>query len=284
MKKLLITGSSGLLGLHLLKNLKKYKYKIYRFKRTKNRNLANNKFCYNYLKKNNFYAIINLSAITDIDFCEKNKFLSKKVNFLLVKNLCKAIKKQNLSTYLIQLSTDQFYNNFKKNNEKIKICKNYYTRTKLLAEKECLKINSIVLRTNFSGRSLNSERNSFSDWIYKSLKKKKLIYLSEDIKFSPLSIKSLCNLINMILNKKIKGKYNIGSKNGYSKYKFGIKFAKKLNLDTKLIQKVSYKNIKFFAKRNKDMRMIVKKFQKDFNYKLPNLDNEILKIISEYKN
>tara|TARA_B100001123_G_C14930985_1_gene875732 strand:- start:518 stop:784 length:267 start_codon:yes stop_codon:yes gene_type:complete len=88
----------------------------------------------------------------------------------------------------------------------------------------------------------------------------------------------------MILNKKIKGKYNIGSKNGYSKYKFGIKFAKKLNLDTKLIQKVSYKNIKFFAKRNKDMRMIVKKFQKDFNYKLPNLDNEILKIISEYKN
>ena len=57
-----------------------------------------------------------------------------------------------------------------------------------------------------------------------------------------------------------------------------------LERSKELIQKVSYKNIKFFAKRNKDMRMIVKKFQKDFNYKLPNLDNEILKIISEYKN
>ena len=120
----------------------------------------------------------------------------------------------------------------------------------------------IVLRTNFSGKSLNSKRNSFSDWIYKNLKNKKVINLADDIQFSPLSIKSLCDILNTILIRRINGKYNIGSKIGFSKYKFAIKFAEILNLDQKLIKKVTYNDINFFAKRNKDMRMKVSKFEK----------------------
>jgi len=81
----------------------------------------------------------------------------------------------------------------------------------------------------------------------------------------------------------VNGKYNIGSKKGFSKYKFAIKFAKILNLDQKLIKKVTYNDINFFAKRNKDMRMKVNKFEKQFNYLLPNLNNEIKKIAYEYK-
>ena len=107
--------------------------------------------------------------------------------------------------------------------------------------------------------------------------------MADDIQFSPLSIKSLCDILNTILVRRIDGKYNIGSKIGFSKYKFGIKFAKKLNLDLKLINKVTYKDINFFAKRNKDMRMKVNKFEKKFNIYLPNLDNEIKKIAFEYK-
>ena len=283
MNQILITGSSGLLGLRLIKYFRKKKWSIKKFKRNKKNDLSNFHFCNKYLSKSKFDAIINLSAITDIDYCEKNKLFSKKVNYQIVRNICKVVKNKKLNTYLIQVSTDQFYNNLKKNKESNNNCKNFYTKTKLLAEKECEKIDSIVLRTNFSGKSLNSKRNSFSDWIYKNLKNKKVINLADDIQFSPLSIKSLCDILNTILIRRINGKYNIGSKIGFSKYKFGIKFAKKLNLDLKLINKVTYKDINFFAKRNKDMRMKVNKFEKKFNIYLPNLDNEIKKIAFEYK-
>ena len=55
-------------------------------------------------------------------------------------------------------------------------------------------------------------------------------------------------------------------------------------LNKNLIIKSEYQNIRFFAKRNKDMRMKVSKFEKKFNVLLPNLDNEIKKISLEYKN
>ena len=198
-------------------------------------------------------------------------------------NICKVIKENNLNTHLIQISTDQFYDNFKTNNENNNNFKNFYTKTKLLAENECKKINSTILRTNFSGKSLNKKRNSFSDWIFKSLQNKKIINLANDIQFSPLSIKSLCDVLNIVLIKRVNGKYNIGSKKGFSKYKFAIKFAKILKLDQKLIKKVTYNDIKFFAKRNKDMRMKVNKFEKKFDHLLPNLNDEVKKIAYEYK-
>ena len=118
-------------------------------------------FCLEFLKKNKFDVIINLSAITDIDFCEKNKKIAKNVNFKIVKNICESIKKNKLDTFLIHLSTDQFYYKFKKNNEELKTYKNFYCKTKLLSEFECLKINSAILRTNFIGKSLKKNRLSF---------------------------------------------------------------------------------------------------------------------------
>ena len=56
-----------------------------------------------------------------------------------------------------------------------------------------------------------------------------------------------------------------------------------MKLDTKNIIKVKYKDINFFARRNKDMRMKVIKFEKKFNYKFNSLDFELEEIVSEYK-
>ncbi len=283
MKKILITGSSGLFGLHLQKFLKKRNFKVSTFKRSEKKKLDSLIYCSKFLKKNNFDIIINLSAITDIDFCEKKRKFAKEINFKIVKNICFSIKENNLNTFLIQFSTDQFYFSIKKNFEKIKTYKNFYSYTKLLAEKECAKINSIVLRTNFTGKSLTKKRKSFSDWIFYSLKNEKNIKLASDILFSPLSINSLCLVILRIINKKYKGVFNVGSKKGFSKYEFAIKFAKKLNLNTNLIDEIKLKDLKFKADRNRDMRMNLKKFEKKFNYEFDTLDQELDKVVSYYK-
>ena len=283
MEKILITGSNGLLGKHLLKSLNKKNYKVVKFKRKNNLNLTDYNFCKKFLNNNRFNYIINLSAITDIDLCEKNKKFAKDINYKIVKNICTNIADYKLNTFLIQFSTDQFYSKYKKNFENVSNCKNFYTKTKLLAEKECSKVNAIVLRTNFFGKSLTKNRISFTDWIFYNLKRKKKINVADDIMFSPLSIFTICKLINKIIKHKYKGVFNIGSKNGYSKYEFAIKFAKKLDLNVNLIIRVKCKDIKFFAKRNKDMRMKTSKFEKKFIHNFKDLDFEIKKVISEYK-
>ena len=283
MQKILITGSTGLLGSYLSKYLKNQKFKITKFRRKGLSKLSNIHFCEKYFKKNNYDKIINLSAITNIDYCEKNKLIAKEVNYTLIKNICNVLKKLKRKTHIIQLSTDQFYDSFKTNTENKKKCVNYYAKTKLMAERVCLKNNCTILRTNFVGKSLALGRASFSDWIYYSIKNKKFINLASDIMFSPLSIKTLSEIIVIIIKKPIKGLYNVGSIRGLSKLNFAKKFSKKVGLNINYICPVTYKKIKFFAKRNKDMRMKVKKFEKKFNFKLNSLNFELAQIASEYK-
>ena len=174
------------------------------------------------------------------------------------------------------------YSNEKINNEKSSKIKNYYTLSKIKSEKLAMRVNAIVLRTNFFGKSLTKKRISFSDWIYNSIKNNKKIYLAEDIYFSPISIDRLIKIILKLLNSNNIGIYNIGSKNGFSKYYFAILFAKFLKIKDPKIIKIKKNNLKFYAKRNNDMRMKVVKFENNFNVKLPTLFSEIKKITQYY--
>jgi dTDP-4-dehydrorhamnose reductase len=282
MEKALIIGSSGLLGKHLCIFLKK-KFIVTRFERSKKKNFLNNKFCHTFFNKKKFNVIVFLNAITDIDYCEKNKKEALNVNYKIVKNVVNCSNSLNLSTFFLFISTDQFYNKFKKNNEKNNKIFNFYAKTKLLTEIYLQNKNSCILRTNFFGRSLNKLRFSFSDFIINNLKKNKKIYLTDDILFSPVSIKYLCKIICLLCVKKITGKYNLGSRGGFSKYKFGLLLAKQLKLNTKQIEKTSYKELNFSARRPKDMRMKLGKLNKKLKIKSVTLVDEIKKVIHEYK-
>ncbi len=280
-KNIFITGSSGLLGTSLKKKLLEKKIKFKTFKRKKLKKYDQFYFS-NFFNKNKFTHIINLAAYTDVDGCEKNKKNCDAVNVKLVKNICEGIKLCNFKIKLIHFSTDQMYSNKKINNEKNTKIKNYYTLSKIKSEKLAMRVNAIVLRTNFFGKSLTKKRISFSDWIYNSIKNNKKIYLADDIYFSPISIDRLIKIILKLLNSKNIGIYNIGSKNGISKYQFGYVFAKNSNLDLKKIIKVKKRNLRFLAKRNNDMRMKLNKFEKDFNMKLPAMYNELRYITKTY--
>ena len=281
MENILIVGSSGLLGQQLKEYLQN-KYKIVCFARGKKNKLLSKTRLSEFFKHNKFDIIIYLSAITNIDRCEKFQTEAYNVNFINLKKIYFAsFEKENKPLYIF-LSTDQFYNDYKNNTEKEKKSLNYYTKTKLFSENFLKSKNAIILRTNFFGKSLNKNRKSFSDFIYYNLKKNKKIYLANDILFSPLSIKTLCKIISICCKKKIIGKFNVGSKKGFSKYKFGVDFAKRLALNLKLINKVKYKDLKFKSKRPKDMRMKLKNFETNYNFNFPELKSQIDKVCDEY--
>jgi dTDP-4-dehydrorhamnose reductase len=162
---------------------------------------------------------------------------------------------------------------------------NEYSKQKFLQEKICTKNNSLILRTNFFGRNL-TKKKSFSDWIFKSFNKNKEFYLFKDVYFNPLRIDTICKIIkNIILEKKfkIKGVYNLGSKDFMSKSDFAIYFAKKIKIYKKnyLLKKV---NSVLKVKRSRNMIMNIKKFENTFNIKLPKIKNEINNEAKQYLN
>ena len=106
--------------------------------------------------------------------------------------------------------------------------------------------------------------------------------LNVNIKFSPLSINSLCKYINLIIRKKVCGTFNIGSKKGITKSKLANIFAENLKLDTSSIKEINYTKKYSIAKRPLDMRLNSSFFEKKINIKTKNTLSEIKLIIKDY--
>ncbi len=282
----MMLGAGGFLGSRLCQSLRNNE--IIKCGRDKKNDIILDK-----TKKNNFSdillkvkpdVIINLIAIADVDSCERKKEEANNVNNIMVKKFVKAIKESKLTNkiFFLHISTDQVYSGNGPHKENYTRPENIYAKTKLKGEKYIKKINGCVIRTNFIGKSL-TKKKSLSDWIYQSLKKNKRINVFKNVKFSPLNIETLCVYINLIIKNKISGIYNLGSKNGFSKAEFVLKFAKKLNLNTNLIKFIDYKKNMLLAKRPLDMRMNVKRFENKFNVVLKDLNYEINLLSKEYK-
>ena len=115
---------------------------------------------------------------------------------------------------------------------------NAYSITKYIGEKNIENYkNSLIIRTNFFGKSISKYKKSYSDFIIKNLKNKKEIRLPENVIFNPVDINFLASKILKLGDLKVKGTYNLGSKDSISKYNFGILIAQKFNLETKYIKR-----------------------------------------------
>ena len=276
-KKILILGSSGILGKNLISelinNFDVYHNGLSRSKIDITKFNSLNKL----IIKTDPEVIINCAAITNIDYCERYRKPSYDVNVLSLKNIFLIKKKNELKFKLIQISTDQMYNNKKniKSSEAAKtFANNEYTKQKLECEKICMDNKSLILRVNFFAYE---KRNIFF-WIIKMAKKNKKINLFKDIYFSPIAVTSLSKIISKIIpifiNQNINGLFNLGSTDCISKSNFCIYILKKLNYVKCKYQIV--RSSKFLkTKRSNNMSMDIRKFQKTFKIKLPYIKKEI---------
>ena len=91
----LILGSNGLLGLNLVKELKKRKkvfFTIARKNSNYNLDLKNFKKLNNFFSKYKFKIVINCAAKVNIDYCEKKFNHAKLINYKMVNFLSKMSK------------------------------------------------------------------------------------------------------------------------------------------------------------------------------------------------
>lgn len=285
-KKVVVLGANGLLGTQLLNNRVPSSWDVVgHFGRSKetNADLSVISETIKYLDKIQPRVIINLVALTNVDYCETNPHESYLINVKVVENVVAWIRLQEHNVHLVHISTDQVYDGDGLHSESKPALTNYYGFSKYAGEMAASVTHSTILRTNFFGKSQAELRVSFTDWLYNALTNKEEIQVFDDVYFSPLSMSTLSEMIALVVSKEIVGTYNLGSNQGLSKADFAFEFANALNLNTDKMVRTKIENIDFVKTyRPKDMRLDVSKFEQDLNVVLPTLQQEILKVSKEY--
>ena len=271
-KKLLLLGGSGQLGQALYKQLFGL-FDVYPTYFLNKSSLLENSINLDVSNKENVFEvidnikpdiIINTSALTNVEYCEKNNSHTNLINVIGMSNILNAISDK---VNVVQISTDYVFSGFNGNNYKESSnCNpiNYYGQSKLNAEKMLLASNNryIIFRasTIFSN-NFNCSSN-FLTFIYKNLKNKKQVNIANDLYSKPTYVTTFAKTIISSILMDLHGIFHYGSSNRISKYDFAIEFSKVYNLDANLINSVSYKTLPFNAKRPKDSTLNTKKIQK----------------------
>ena len=283
-KRVIIFGAYGLLGSYLSKYLKKNGYTIFNQGRS---NLADytvdplsdsevSDFI-EYVKPTN---IINLNALTDVDLCESDPEMCHQANVRTVEIIVENIKDSKV--HLLHISSDQVYSEQGPHFEEDVKPSNSYSRSKYNSELIAQRVNSTILRTNFVGKSFKKSKVSYTDWLIESFKKNTEITLFNDIKFSPVHQSFLSKVIDKSIEDKIKGLFNVGSKDSMLKSDFALKLSKDLNFNFKNYKLMPSKLIDRPAKRPLDMSLNSEKFNKYFNISSPFMTETISLIRDEY--
>ena len=275
MNRVLITGSSGLLGSNALNFFaKNYQVGAIYNKREIDVNLKNVKAFY--LTKDSLNQIVNLfkpdiiinaAGLTNVEYCQKNHKQAFLANCFFAESIAKISR--SLGIKFVHISTDHLWSDNTKFRDESSIPDpiNIYAESKLCAEQKVLNANNeaIIIRTNFFGWG-PSYRNSFSDFIIFNLLQKNNISLYKDVFFTPIHIDILLRALEKLIKKDVLGIYNVVGTDRVSKFEFGLQLCKKFNLDEGLISKINYMDLKSTVNRPLEMSLSNNKLIKDTDF------------------
>ena len=285
MKNVLIIGGSGLLGsnwaikwrdrYNILLGINKRFIKI---EGTKSITIdfKNEKIIRNVLEKNKIDILINCSGLTNVEKCERNQELAEFVHC----SLCEVFSKLcfSLGVKQVHISTDHLFDGSKKYVDEDCLPKplNNYGKTKLISEKMVSKFNpnALIIRTNFFGKG-PSYRRSFSDLILDNICKNESVNLFDDVFFTPIYIDELIEIIENLLFKDLCGVYNVVGDERLTKYEFGLKIAKEIGVNHRLVKKTLLSERKDLVKRPFDLSLSNKKLKKSISIPIKSLSVQI---------
>jgi len=288
MAKVLVTGATGLLGCSLVPLLQERGHQVIRMGHSHasdlNIDLTSYEQTARALDDAKPDAIINLTALTNVDRCETHPQEAYLLNVKTVENLSNWMKTAEQACHLIQVSTDQVYDGLGPHAEGELTIRNHYAISKLAGEFVAGTVPSTVLRTNFVGRSQCVGRTSLTDWLHDALLGQTSVNVFEDVMFSPLAISTLCDCIERCIVEKPLGVFNLGSQDGASKADFAFAFAAALGFKTTNLKRINASSVSaLVANRPTDMRMNSERFESRMRLKLPRLIEEVELIAHDYR-
>lgn len=291
--KLLLTGVSGLLGINLAHEM----MSVHDVTGVDRGKLLNAPF--RVLKKDLLEPdavdyildaaqpdwLINCAALADLDACENDPDLAKRLNTDVPRQLARACKARGVS--FVHISTDAVFDGEKDGfyaEEDKPNPLGVYARTKLEGEWAALTENpkAVVARVNFYGWSL-SGRRSLAEFFFHSLTEHKNVSGFTDITFCPMLVNDTGRTLVKMLQRGLSGLYHVVGPQAMSKYQFGVEIARKFSLRESEIAPKSILSSSLTARRSHNLWLSTHKLSTDLGGDLPEFSTGLNEFYTQYQ-
>lgn len=279
-KRILVIGSNGMLGQRVVESFKgKPNIELYLTSAEDDsyfKNLSYSKMDLTDKKQvkkiiKEFYpdVIINTAAYTNVDKSESEKELCWNVNVNGVEYLAKYAVVAH--SHLIHISSDYIFDGKSGPYSETDLPNpiSYYGRSKLASENVIKRfdIPATIVRTNVLFGNAKYGRPDFVTWVVNSLTENKNIKIVTDQINNPTYLDDIAVAINMIVQSKKTGTFNIGGAELLSRFEFTKKIAEFFNLDFSLVTPILTKELNQPAPRPLKSGLINLKAETEIGYK-----------------
>ena len=287
MKKIIVTGSNGLLGQKLIyKLLSINSFEIHAIGRGPNRIHQKDGYTYHdidltdEIKINEFIhkikpdVVINPAAMTNVDACENEKETCWNTNVLAVRHLVDALEElraDGMEPHIIHFSTDFVFDGqhgpYKETDKPNPL--SYYAESKLVSERVVLnsKLKSTVVRTIIIyGVVDGNQRSNLVLWVKNALTKNQDINVITDQYRSPTLAEDLAEGTIAIAQKGATGIYHLSGPETFSIWKLAEMVADFWNLDKTFMHPITSADLKQPAKRPPVTGFVLEKAKYELNY------------------
>jgi len=298
MKRVLITGSNGLLGQKLVNLLNgRPAVEMIAISRGYNRNPGREGYEYYDVDITDFKElekivhdfkptdIINSAAMTQVDQCETDKEACDLINHIAVKELIRMSKP--FDTWMIHVSTDFIFDGESGPYDENAVANplSWYGRSKLLAEQEVLKEgdHAIARTVLVFGYVPGLSRTNIVLWLKESLENGKTVNVVEDQFRTPTFAEDLADGIARILMKDKTGIFNISGFELMSIRELAEKVADYWKLDKSLINPILTSSLNQPAPRPPKTGFIILKAETELGYKPHKFEDALSQIERQLK-
>ena len=289
--KVLVTGSAGLVGQQVVKDLSNTHQVFSCYNESKpeygysvKMDLKNHEMISSILTEKKPDIVIHLGAMTGVDLCEKEKTSASEINTKATEIIAKECSK--LNSFLVYVSTDYVFDGnlgMYKEDDVINPL-GFYGKSKLEGEKvvQNFSTNWCIARTS-TPFGLHPTKKSFPMWVIENLQKQKQIDVLIDQFTSPTYIPNLSRMLIEISERRITGIIHAAGASKISRYQMASMISDKLNLDGSLLKQISINKMKWVARRPKDSSLDVSRASSILNEKPQKIDQSLNLFIDEMK-
>ena len=288
--KFLVTGSAGLIGTQVIRDLIEQNHEVYScYNESKpehgipvNLDLINPNDIKDTIYKIKPDCIIHLAAMTSVDQCEIQQDLAIKINANATELLAREAAKQN--AFFLYVSTDYVFDgkNKMRKEEDMPNPLGFYGKSKLKGELALNKQASswCIARTS-TPFGYHSKKKSFPIWVKENLESNKEIPVLVDQFTSPTFVPNLSKMLIEAASRQITGVIHLAGATRISRYEFAELVADKLNLDKKLLIPTKTDEMNWKAQRPKDSSLDVSVAAEILNEKPQKIEQSLDLFLSE---
>jgi dTDP-4-dehydrorhamnose reductase len=229
--------------------------------------------------------VVHCAALADLDACEANPDLARRMNVDVAGTLAAACARRGIR--LLHISTDAVFDGqrdgfYTEADEPAPL--GVYAQTKLDGERAVQRANpeAIIARVNFYGWSLSGKR-SLAEFFLNNLLNDKSMSGFTDVMFCPMLVNDLTQVLLEMMERGLQGLYHAVGPQAMSKYQFGVEIARKFGLRESGISPKSILSSSLTARRSHNLSLSVHKLSTALGRPLPAFSTGLDRFYEQYQ-